>query len=135
MINKAVFDEKWKVIRGQSTNWWGLMAEYDLVKVDKADVKFDKFVTMLQVHRLDSLFQAFSLLGVLNSPSGAGSTFLPARGLGHICTWYSMWPSWVSERVASETLACLEGLGVHMAPGWVFASILVLVWPHGVSVT
>jgi hypothetical protein len=25
------------------------MAEYDLVKVDKADVKFDKFVTMLQV--------------------------------------------------------------------------------------
>jgi hypothetical protein len=26
-----------------------LMAEHDLVKVDKADVKFDKFVTMLQV--------------------------------------------------------------------------------------
>jgi hypothetical protein len=49
MINKAVFDEKWKVIRGQSTNWWSLVAEYDLVKVDKADVKFDKFVTMLQV--------------------------------------------------------------------------------------
>ncbi len=49
MINKAVFDEKWKVIRGQSTSWWNLMAEYDLVKVDKADVKFDKFVTMLQV--------------------------------------------------------------------------------------
>lgn len=49
MINKAVFDEKWKVIRGQSTEWWSLMAEYDLVKVDKADVKFDKFVTMLQV--------------------------------------------------------------------------------------
>jgi len=49
MINKAVFDEKWKVIRGQSTVWWSLMAEYDLVKVDKADVKFDKFVTMLQV--------------------------------------------------------------------------------------
>ena len=49
MINKAVFDEKWKVIRDQSTNWWSLMVEYDLVKVDKADVKFDKFVTMLQV--------------------------------------------------------------------------------------
>ncbi len=48
MINKAIFDEKWKVIRGQSTGWWSLMAEYDLVKVDKADVKFDKFVTMLQ---------------------------------------------------------------------------------------
>ena len=25
------------------------MAEFDLVKVDKADVKFDKFTTMLQV--------------------------------------------------------------------------------------
>ena len=49
MINKAVFEEKWKVIRSQSTGWWSLMAEYDLVKVDKADIKFDKFVTMLQV--------------------------------------------------------------------------------------
>ena len=49
MINKAVFEEKWKIIRSQSTTWWNLMAEYDLVKVDKAEVKFDKFVTMLQV--------------------------------------------------------------------------------------
>jgi len=49
MINKTIFEEKWKVIRSQSTGWWSLMAEYDLVKVDKADVKFDKFVTMLQV--------------------------------------------------------------------------------------
>jgi len=49
MINKAVFEDKWKLIRGQSTGWWSLMAEHDLVKVDKADVKFDKFVTMLQV--------------------------------------------------------------------------------------
>jgi len=49
MINKAAFEDKWKMIRSQSTTWWGLMAEYDLIKVDKADVKFDKFVTMLQV--------------------------------------------------------------------------------------
>ncbi len=49
MMNKAVFEEKWKQIRIQSTNWWSLMVEYDLIKVDKADVKFDKFVTMLQV--------------------------------------------------------------------------------------
>ena len=49
MINKAIFEEKWKTIRSQSTNWWSLMAEYDLVKVDKAEVKFDKFTTMLQV--------------------------------------------------------------------------------------
>ena len=49
MINKAMFEDKWKLIRGQSTAWWALMAEHDLIKVDKADVKFDKFVTMLQV--------------------------------------------------------------------------------------
>jgi hypothetical protein len=49
MINKAMFEDKWKLIRSQSTIWWGLMAEYDLIKVDKAEVKFDKFVTMLQV--------------------------------------------------------------------------------------
>ncbi|HLA08648.1 MAG TPA: hypothetical protein VJ022_14480 [Anaerolineales bacterium] len=49
MMNKAMFEDKWKMIRAQSTGWWSLMAEYDLNKVDKADVKFDKFVTMLQV--------------------------------------------------------------------------------------
>ena len=48
-MNKAVFEEKWKVFRSQSTGWWGLMAEFDLVKVDKAEVKLDKFATMLQV--------------------------------------------------------------------------------------
>jgi hypothetical protein len=49
MMNKAIFEDKWKLIRSQSTAWWSLMAEYDLAKVDKAEVKFDKFVTMLQV--------------------------------------------------------------------------------------
>ena len=49
MINKAQFEEKWKIIRDQSTGWWSLIAEYDLIKVDKAEVKFDKFATMLQV--------------------------------------------------------------------------------------
>jgi hypothetical protein len=49
MMNKALFEENWKVIRGQINARWSLMAEYDLVKVDKADVKFNKFVTMLQV--------------------------------------------------------------------------------------
>ena len=49
MMNKAIFEEKWDQIRGQTTAWWSLIAEYDLNKVDKADVKFDKFVTMLQV--------------------------------------------------------------------------------------
>ena len=48
-MNKTIFDENWKVFRAQATGWWSLMAEYDLLKVDKAEVKFDKFVTMLQV--------------------------------------------------------------------------------------
>ncbi len=48
-ISKSIFEENWKAIRSQSTARWSLMAEHDLVKVDKADVKFDKFVTMLQV--------------------------------------------------------------------------------------
>jgi hypothetical protein len=48
-MTKTIFEEQWKTIRSQSTARWSLMAEYDLVKVDKADVKFDKFVTMLQV--------------------------------------------------------------------------------------
>ena len=49
MINKTIFEDKWKLIRGQSTARWSLMADFDLIKVDKAEVKFDKFVTMLQV--------------------------------------------------------------------------------------
>jgi hypothetical protein len=48
-MNKAIFEEKWKVIRGLTTAWWSLMAEYDLTKVDKADDKYDKYVTMLRV--------------------------------------------------------------------------------------
>jgi len=49
IMNKTIFEENWKLFRAQATGWWSLMAEYDLNKVDKAEVKFDKFVTMLQV--------------------------------------------------------------------------------------
>ncbi len=48
-MNKIVFEQNWKVIRTLINARWDLMVEYDLVKVDKAEVKFDKFVTMLQV--------------------------------------------------------------------------------------
>ena len=48
-MNKSLFEEKWNLIHGQINAKWSLMVEYDLVKVDKAEVKFDKFVTMLQV--------------------------------------------------------------------------------------
>ena len=47
--NKSKFDEKWDLIRDQSPKWWSLVAEYDLKKVDKADDKLDKFMTILQV--------------------------------------------------------------------------------------
>jgi len=49
IMNKIIFEEQWKVIRSQSTAHWSLMSDFDLHKVDKAEVKFDKFVTMLQV--------------------------------------------------------------------------------------
>ena len=48
IMNKAIFEENWKVFRTQATGWWSLMAEYDLLKVDKAEVKFDKVTNMLQ---------------------------------------------------------------------------------------
>lgn len=48
-LNKTIFEENWKAIRSQSTARWSLMTEHDLVKVDKAEDKMDKFVTMLQV--------------------------------------------------------------------------------------
>lgn len=48
-MNKSIFEDKWKLIRDQINARWGLMAEDDLNKVDKAEVKFDKFVTLLQV--------------------------------------------------------------------------------------
>jgi Ca2+-binding EF-hand superfamily protein len=48
-MDKTIFEEKWALIRDQIHARWGLMVEYDLNKVDKAEVKFDKFVTMLQV--------------------------------------------------------------------------------------
>ena len=49
MMSRELFEEKWDEIRSQSTGWWSLMADYDLIKVDKAEVKFDKYVMMLRV--------------------------------------------------------------------------------------
>lgn len=48
-MNKDLFEGKWKQIRSQTSAWWSLMSNDDLVKVDKAEVKFDKYVTMLRV--------------------------------------------------------------------------------------
>ena len=41
IVNKTIFEEKWSVIRSLITAKWSLMVEYDLNKVDKAEVKFD----------------------------------------------------------------------------------------------
>jgi len=48
-VQKSRFDEEWKLIRSRSMQWWSLMGEHDLKKVDKADDKLDKFMTILQV--------------------------------------------------------------------------------------
>lgn len=47
--NKLMFDEKWKMIRGQTTTRWSLIGDFDLNKVDKAEDKYRRFVTILQV--------------------------------------------------------------------------------------
>lgn len=48
-MNMPTIDENWKVTRGLTTARWSLMEDFDLIKVDEADDKYDRFVTMLQV--------------------------------------------------------------------------------------
>ena len=60
-----MFEEKWSVIRSLITDKWSLMVEYDLNKVDKAEVKFDKFVTMLQVKYGYTRQEARNKIGIL----------------------------------------------------------------------
>jgi len=48
-MNKDLFESKWKQIRSQTPPWWSLMGDNDLIKVDKAKVKIDKYATMLPV--------------------------------------------------------------------------------------
>ena len=48
-ISKELFENKWAQIRAQSRVWWSLFTEADLVKVEKAPVKRDKYAMMLRV--------------------------------------------------------------------------------------
>lgn len=48
-MNRDLFESKWKQIRSQTTAWWSLMGDHELIKVDKAEIKLDKYVTMLRV--------------------------------------------------------------------------------------
>ncbi len=77
MINKAIFEENWKLIRAGATERWSLMADYDLSKVDKADVKFDKFVTMLRVKYGYTLEKAREEIGRFLAESVAKSKVKP----------------------------------------------------------
>ena len=48
-MNKTIFEGKWKEIRGRSREWWSLINDLDLSRVDKAAEKLDKYVVLLQV--------------------------------------------------------------------------------------
>ena len=48
-MDKNEFEEKWKIVKDQSKVWWGLITDSDLDKVEKADIKFFAYVTILQL--------------------------------------------------------------------------------------
>jgi hypothetical protein len=48
-MNKNEFEAKWKTIKGQSKIWWSLITDADLDQVEKADIKFFEYVTLLQL--------------------------------------------------------------------------------------
>jgi hypothetical protein len=48
-MNKTIFEGKWKQVREKSKEWWSLINDLDLSRVDKAAVKLDKYVVLLQV--------------------------------------------------------------------------------------
>ena len=49
MIDKNAFEGRWKEIRGKSKEWWSLINDIDLGRVDKAPNKLGKYVVLLQV--------------------------------------------------------------------------------------
>jgi hypothetical protein len=48
-MKKSVFEGKWKEIRGKSKEWWSLINDIDLGRVDKSSDKLSKYVVLLQV--------------------------------------------------------------------------------------
>jgi len=48
-MDKNEFEGKWEIIRSQSKIWWSLITDSDLDKVDKADIKFFEYLSMLQL--------------------------------------------------------------------------------------
>ncbi len=47
-MDKNEFEGKWTLIRSQSKKWWSLITDADLEKIDKAEIKFLQYVTLLQ---------------------------------------------------------------------------------------
>jgi len=48
-MDKNEFEDKWQLIRMQSKVWWSLITDSDLEMVDKADVKFFEYLSILQM--------------------------------------------------------------------------------------
>ena len=48
-MNKDLFENKWEQIRAQSKAWWSLFSDDDLIKVEKATIKRDKYAMLLRV--------------------------------------------------------------------------------------
>ena len=48
-MNKNVFEGRWKEIRGRSKDWWSLINDIDLGRLDKSPDKLKKYVMLLQV--------------------------------------------------------------------------------------
>ena len=48
-MDKNEFEGKWEIIKDQSKVWWSLITDADLEKVEKADIKFFEYVTILQL--------------------------------------------------------------------------------------
>jgi len=48
-MNNNIFEGKWGQIRGKSKEWWSLINDIDLSRVDKSAVKLDKYIVLLQV--------------------------------------------------------------------------------------
>jgi hypothetical protein len=48
-MDKNEFEGKWEIIKQQSKVWWSQITDSDLDKVEKAEVKFFEYVSILQV--------------------------------------------------------------------------------------
>ena len=48
-MDKNEFEGKWEIIKQQSEVWWSLITDSDLDQVEKAQVKFFEYLSILQV--------------------------------------------------------------------------------------